>query len=245
MSKERRISQKEKLAGLVKLTRPQFLIAYFIVAIGGLTMGLRENYSIDLSMAIFAILNVLLSAIGVHYRDEAGDWGSGYDKEIGGMGIIRNGIFTEDSVRNMGRILSFLTILLGIFQALILLIIENQGILFQIGIPIFVMIIFVNFLTEEIPLGHEIITAGSYFATFYWVFFSQNWILTPSVLFFSFFLYLIVFALIPYQDIADLEADAKTGKKTLASKLGLDGIGHLAIFIGLLSLLLLYVALLT
>ncbi|NHJ39917.1 hypothetical protein [Candidatus Hodarchaeum mangrovi] len=244
MSKEKRVSQKEKLVGLIKLARPQFLIAYFIVAIGGLTMGFKESYPIDLSMAVFAIFNALLSAIGVHFRDEAGDWASGYDKEIGGMGIIRDRIFTEDSVRTMGRILSSLTILLGLLQALIVLVLNNQGILFMIGIPIIIMIIFVNYLTEEIPLGHEIITAGSYFATFYWVFFSQSWVLTPSVLFFSLFLYLIVFALIPYQDIADLEADAKTGKKTLASKLGLDGVGHLAIFIGLLSFLLLYVAIL-
>ena len=242
-SKVIEVSKKEKLVGLIKLARPQFLIAYFIVALGGLIMGLKENYLIDLPMAIFAIFTVLLSAIGVHFRDEAGDWASGYDKEIGGMGIIREGIFAEESVQTWGRIFSTITIFLGILQALVLLIIMNQGILFLIGIPIIIMIIFVNFLTEEIPLGHEIITAGSYFATFYWVFFSQNWILTPSILFFSFFLYLIVFALIPYQDIADLEADAKTGKKTLASKLGLDGVGHLAIFIGLLSFLLLYVAL--
>ncbi len=194
--------------------------------------------------ALLAFIATLVSAIGVHYRDEAGDWAAGYDVEIGGMGVIRDGIFDENTVRLLGRIISTAAILLAIFQAVLLYIDYDQPILFIIGIPIIFMIIFVNFLTEEIPLGHEIITAGSYLATFYWVYLSQNWEVNFSILLFSGFIYLVVFALVPYQDIGDIEADTKTGKKTLSVKLGIDGVGHLSIFIGLLSLLFLYVSLL-
>ena len=232
------------ILGLVKLARPQFLIAYFIIALGGLVQGLAQEFTINPFHAFLAIITTLVSAIGVHYRDEAGDWASGYDLEIGGMGVIREGILDEHTVRRLGRIISTITILLGLFQALILYINENQPILMVIGVPILLMIVFVNFLTEEIPLGHEIITAGSYLATFYWIYLSQNWVVNESVLLFSGFIYLVVFALIPYQDIGDIEADSKTGKKTLSAKLGIDGIGHLSIFIGLLSLILLYASLL-
>lgn len=233
-----------KILGLIKLARPQFLIAYFIIALGGLAQGLFQEFAIEPFHAILAFVATLVSAIGVHYRDEAGDWASGYDLDIGGMGVIREGILDEHTVRRLGRIISAVSIFLGIFQALLLYIDQNQPILIIIGVPIFLMIVFVNFLTEEIPLGHEIITAGSYLATFYWIYLSQNWVVNESVLLFSGFIYLVVFALIPYQDIGDIEADKKTGKKTLSAKLGIDGIGHLSIFIGLASLLLLYASLL-
>ncbi|MHA2173764.1 MAG: hypothetical protein ACXAB2_02525 [Candidatus Hodarchaeales archaeon] len=233
-----------KILGLIKLARPQFLIAYFIVALGGLAQGLAQDFELNFFHAFFAISLTLVSAIGVHYRDEAGDWAAGYDLEIGGMGVIREGILAEDTVRMLGRIISAITIFWGILQAFLLFIDYDQPILFIIGLPIFLMIVFVNFLTEEIPLGHEVITAGSYLATFYWIYLSQNWVVNESIILFSGFIYLIVFALIPYQDIGDIEADSKTGKKTLTSKMGIDGVGHLSIFIGLSSLLLLYASML-
>ncbi|MFX0150544.1 MAG: hypothetical protein ACFFAJ_07200 [Candidatus Hodarchaeota archaeon] len=247
ISLEKDISLNQKIVGIIKLARPQFLIAYLIVSTGGIVVGLWHGFRMDIFVAIYSMLTVLLSAVGVHYRDEAGDWAAGYDIELGGMGIIREGVFSEQTVRFWGRIISTITIIMGITQALYLLLILNDPILLIIGIPIFLMIVFVNYLTEEIPLGHEIITAGSYLTTFYWMYLAQGpqWIITPSVLFFSAFIYLVVFALVPYQDIADLEVDARTGKKTLASKLGLDGVGHLSIFVGLISLLLLYLALLS
>ena len=56
---------------------------------------------------------------------------------------------------------------------------------------------------------------------------------------------IILFALIPYQDIGDVKVDTKTGKKTLTRKLGIDGVGQLSIFIGLISIAFLYLAILT
>jgi 1,4-dihydroxy-2-naphthoate octaprenyltransferase len=240
------VSLNQKIFGLIKLARPQFLIAYLIVGLGGLAFGAHQGLTVDTTIAIFSLVTVLISAVGVHYRDEAGDWAAGYDVESGGMGVIREGTLSEDTVRLLGRIISIVTIIMAIFHALFLFLTENQPSLLIIGIPIIMMIIFVNFLTEEIPLGHEIITTGSYLATFYWVYLAQaSWDITISVIFFSVFIYLVVFALVPYQDIADLEVDAKSGKHTLTRKLGLDGIGHLSIFVGLISLIFLYLALLT
>ncbi len=233
-----------KITGFIKLARPQFLIAYFIIALGALAQGLVQEFSINAFHAIFAIFATLISAIGVHYRDEAGDWASGYDKVIGGMGVIRDGILEEKTVRNVGRIITAVAIALGILQAALLFLDYDQISLFIIGVPIFIVIVFVNFLTEEIPLGHEIFTTGSYLATFYWVYLSQDWIVNSSVIFYSIFIFLLVFALVPYQDIADIESDKKTGKKTLSTKLGIDGMGHLCIFAGLIGLLFLYASML-
>ncbi|MFX0207409.1 MAG: hypothetical protein ACFFDT_15580 [Candidatus Hodarchaeota archaeon] len=242
---EKEVSINQKIFGLLRLTRPQFLIAYLIVGVGGLVLGAKQGFNIDFHMALYSIIVVLISAIGVHYRDEAGDWAAGYDIEYGGMGVIREGTLNENTVRLLGRLISFITIIMGIIQAVYLFLSKNDPFLLIIGIPIVIMIVLVNYLTEEIPLGHEIITSGSYLATFYWIYLAQAWNITTSVLFFSVFVYLIVFALIPYQDIGDVEVDTKTGKKTLTRKLGLDGVGLLSIFIGLISFLFLYLALLT
>ncbi|MHA1993723.1 MAG: UbiA family prenyltransferase [Candidatus Hodarchaeales archaeon] len=233
-----------KAIGFIKLTRPQFLIAYLIIALGALVQGLIQELTLNLFHAVFAIFAALISAIGVHYRDEAGDWASGYDEVIGGMGIIRDGILTESTVRNAGRIITVFAILTGILQATLLFLDHDQLSLFLIGIPILIVIIFVNFLTEEIPLGHEIFTTMSYLAAFYWVYLSQNWMINSSVILYSIFIFLLVFALVPYQDIADIESDKKTGKKTLSVKLGIDGMGHLCIFAGLIALLFLYASML-
>ncbi len=242
---EKKVTINQKIFGLIRLARPQFLFAYLIVGVGGLVVGAQRGLDIDIFVALYSIIVVLISAIGVHYRDEAGDWAAGYDIEYGGMGVIREGTLSENTVRLLGRIISIITITMGIIQALYLFIAKNQPILLIIGVPIFMIIVFVNFLTEEIPLGHEIITAGSYLATFYWIYLAQTWNITTSVLFFSVFVYLIVFALIPYQDIGDMEVDAKTGKKTLTRNLGIDGVGQLSIIIGLISLVFLYLAILT
>jgi 1,4-dihydroxy-2-naphthoate octaprenyltransferase len=242
---EKEVSINQKIFGLFRLARPQFLIAYLIVGIGGLVVGAWQGLDIDLFVAFYSIIVVLISAIGVHYRDEAGDWAAEYDVEHGGMGVIREGTLNENTVRFLGRIISFITIIMGIIQAFYLFLSKNNPSLIIIGIPIFIMIVLVNYLTEEIPLGHEIITAGSYLATFYWMYLAQAWNISTSALFFSVFVYLIVFALVPYQDIGDVEVDSKTGKKTLTRKLGLDGVGHLSIFVGLISLMFLYLALLS
>lgn len=245
IAEKKEVSMNQKIFGLIKLARPQFLIAYLIVCIGGLVVGVRQGFEIDSYTAIYSIIVILISAIGVHYRDEAGDWASGYDIEYGGMGVIREGTLSENNVRSLGRIISFITIILGIVQAIVLSLSKNDPILLIIGIPIFIMIVLVNYLTEEIPFGHEIITAGSYLAAFYWIYLAQSWNVTTYVIFFSIFVYLIVFALVPYQDIGDVEVDAKTGKKTLTRKLGLEGVGILSIFVGLISLVFLYLAILT
>ena len=233
-----------KFTGYIKLMRPQFLIAYLIIALGALAQGLVQDFTIDPFHAVYAIFATLMSAVGVHYRDEAGDWASGYDTEIGGMGVIRDGILAENTVRNAGRIITTIAIAIGIFQAYLLFSEFEQISLFVIGVPILIVIVFVNFLTEEVPLGHEIFTTGSYLATFYWVYLSQNWIVNSSVILYSIFIFLVVFALVPYQDIADIESDKKTGKKTLSAKLGIDGMGHLCIFAGLIALLFLYASML-
>jgi 4-hydroxybenzoate polyprenyltransferase len=233
------IAKKHQVLGAIRVLRPQFLVAYLIVGLGGLVVGIAQGYELtNKSLGFYAFLPIIISAMGVHLRDEAGDWLAGYDTAHGGMGVIRDGIFSVKAIKTWGILLTLFGVTIGIFQAL------EYLIMFVVGIPMLIVIIFTNFLTEQVLTGHELITAGSYWGSFLWIYLAQKWPLTMSILLFSLFMYVIVLALIPYQDIGDYAVDAESGKKTLTVKLGLDGIGHLSIFIALMALLILYIALL-
>lgn len=234
------ITKKQKLFGVIRLLRPQFLLAYLIVASGGIVVGFKQGFELTTeSFAFYSYLPIIIAAMGVHLRDEAGDWISGYDREYGGMGVIREGIFSVKTVRTWGIVLIGIGFVIGILQAI------TYTIMFFIGIPMAIVIILANYLTEEVPLGHEAITASSYWGAFLWVYLAQKWPINLSVLLFSLFTYLMVLALVPYQDIGDYEVDLKRGKKTLVVRLGLDRTGFLCILIGLLGWIVLYFALLT
>ncbi|MFX1512550.1 MAG: hypothetical protein ACFFCQ_08185 [Promethearchaeota archaeon] len=229
----------KQIFGFIRLLRPQFLLAYLIVGIGGITIGLTQDQKLTTSsFGILGFLPVILAAIGVHLRDEASDWVNGYDTEFGGMGVIREDVYSVKTVQILGFLFTIIGIILGVLQALFL------PSLWLIGLPMLVVIVFVNYLTEEISLGHEGVTASSYWGTFLWAYLAQDWPITLSIALFSIFVYLLVFALIPYQDVGDYDVDRKNGKKTLTARLGVDGIGQLSIFIALSSLLVLYSALL-
>ncbi|MEJ2252277.1 MAG: hypothetical protein P8Y70_19285, partial [Candidatus Lokiarchaeota archaeon] len=62
---------------------------------------------------------------------------------------------------------------------------------------------------------------------------------------FVIFAFLLIFALVPYQDIGDYEVDLKSGKKTLTVKLGIDAVGQLSILIAVISIIFLYISILT
>jgi len=232
-------SKQQKIIGVIRVLRPQFLVAYVIVGFGGMAIGIAQGHELtNESLGLYAFLPIIITAMGVHLRDEAGDWITGYDKEHGGMGVIREGLFTVETIRIWGLMLTIIGILIGLIQA------TGSLIMFVVGIPMLIVIIFTNYLTEEVLFGHEIVTSSSYWGSFLWVYLAQKWPLTLSIFLFSLFIYMMVLALVPYQDIGDYEADARSGKKTLTVKLGLDGVGHLSIFIGLLGFIILYFALL-
>ena len=47
-----------KIIGLIKLARPQFLIAYLIITLGALTQGIRQDFTIDIFHALFLVLTI-------------------------------------------------------------------------------------------------------------------------------------------------------------------------------------------
>ena len=95
----------ERLLAVIRLMRPQFLLAYIIIGLGGIIIGFSQDLELtSKSLSIIAFLPILIAASGVHYRDEASDWIKGYDKEFGGMGVIREGIFTPESGSNASGI---------------------------------------------------------------------------------------------------------------------------------------------
>ena len=231
--------EKIKIIGVIKVIRPQFIFAYFIVAFGGLIIGLAQGFTINISFAIFSYIAIGLAVVGINCRDEAYDWVAGYDLEYGGMGVIREGIFEAKTLKRWGTGLNLAAITLFLIQALmfpLLLIPFIPGLVIMIG---------ANYLTEKISLGHELIPAFSFWGVLMWTYLGQGWILTIPTILFSIFAYLMALSFIAYQDIGDYEADKKSGKKTLTVKLGLDRIGMLSIFIGLMAFITLYIAIIS
>jgi 1,4-dihydroxy-2-naphthoate octaprenyltransferase len=233
-------TKKQQIIGWIKAIRPKFLVSYVILGIGGLIIGINNSENkIDILSLTFSFITIITAGIGVHFRDEASDWLAGYDKESGGVGVIREGLLGVKPLQIVGRI--FTIIALGF--ATLQLFFAWQ--LIYIFIPLIPVIIFSNYVSEKIPLGHEVSPAFSYAMALLWVFLAQGWSFTISTLFFVVFAFLLVFALVPYQDVGDYEVDLKTGKKTLAVKLGIDGVGQLCILITVVSLIFLYLSILT
>ncbi|HMF33949.1 MAG TPA: UbiA family prenyltransferase [Candidatus Lokiarchaeia archaeon] len=230
-------TKKQRIIGWIRAMRLHFLFAYVVLGLGGIFIGLAQFKilnSIPYALLSFAI--IIIMCIGINYRDEAADWIDGYDAEIGGTGVIREGILEARPLQVSGRLLN--TIAGGL--AIIQIYFEPQ--LIYLAIPVAIMIIGSNYLTEKVTLGHELMPAFSFAATFLWVYLAQGWRLTQGTLLFFIFSFIIIFALVPYQDVGDYEADKKTGKKTLTVKLGIDKVGLFSIFIALVSLLFLYFA---
>ena len=153
--------------------------------------------------------------------------------------MIRDGIFEAKTLKRWGIGLNLVAIVFFLIQIIIvplLLILFIPGLFIMIG---------ANYLTEKISLGHELITALSFWAVLVWTYLGQGWILTIPTILFSVFAYLMALCLVPYQDIGDYEADKTSGKKTLTVKLGLDRVGMLSIFFGLMAFIVLYIAILS
>ena len=230
---------KKKIIGAIKATRPQFIFAYFIIAAGGLIIGLAQHFTLNISLAIYSFIAVGFAVAGINCRDEAYDWVAGYDIEYGGMGVIRDGTFEAKTLRKWGIILDVIAVGLFVIQLFyfpLLIIPLIPGLIVMIG---------ANYLTEEIRLGHELMPPLSFLTVMLWLYLSQGWYFTLPIILFSVYTYLIVLTLLPYQDIGDREADEKSGKKTLTVKMGLDRVGMFSIFMGLISSIVLYLTILS
>lgn len=231
------VTKKEKGFAWLRAIRLQFVIAYVILGIGGLIVGssiLGNKINIPFTVLSFAI--IIISAIGVHYRDEASDWIEGYDKEIGGVGVIREGLLEPKPLQNIGRTLNIIAMLLAGLQIYFV----RQ--LLYIVFPIIIVIIGANYLTEKLSLGHELGPAFAFTMAFIWVYMGEGWIVTSGIIWFAVFLFIFVFALVPYQDVGDYEGDKKSGKKTLTVRMGIDKVGQFSIIIALISLIILYIS---
>ena len=231
------VTRKQKIIGWLRATRPQFLFAYIVLGLGGLFIGLALFKILpSVSYAFLSFTTIILSTIGIHFRDEAADWLDGFDIEYGGVGVIRKGILEAKSLQFWGRLLDMIAIGIAVVHAYLV------PSLIYVIIPISLVIIGANYLTERVFLGHEFFPALSFAMSFLWVYLGQGWPFTTGILYFTLFAFTMVFALAPYQDIGDYETDKKSDKKTLTVKLGIDAVGQFSILIALLSLFLLYAA---
>ncbi len=234
------VTTKQQFIGWIRAMRIQFLFAYIILGIGGLVIGyIQFHIPIESVQATLSFVIIFISVIGINFRDEAADWLDGYDKIYGGAGVIREGLLTPKSLQITGRLLNLIGFLLAVLQTWF----KPQ--LIWLLVPIFLVVLGPNLLTEKITLGHELFPAFSFIASLLWTFLGQGWVLTAPTIWFSVFGFVMVFALVPYQDIGDYEADKKSGKKTLTVRLGIDGVGQLMIGVALISFVFLYITLIT
>jgi 4-hydroxybenzoate polyprenyltransferase len=233
------VTKKQKVIGWIKVLRPKFLISYILLGIGGIVIGIHAGNEINNPLLALSFITILLAGVGVHFRDEASDWLAGYDVESGGVGVIREGILGVKSLQNVGRILTGISLVFAILNVFLV-----WQLIFII-IPIAIVIVASNYLTERISLGHEIAPAFAYTMALLWVYMGQGWNITISTIWFATFAFLFVLALVPYQDVGDYKADLKSGKKTLTVKLGIDAVGQLSILIAVVSLIFLYLSILT
>ena len=225
--------------GWVIASRPQFVIAYVIFFFGGIVFGKVQGFDPSPDRIIGSIMVMVIAALAVHYRDESADWSAGYDREHGGAGVVRSGLLSAGALSRVGAVLAACAI------GLIALLCYYEPWAAIAGVPGIVMILFHNGLTERISMGHELVTALSYWSAVTWAYSTQGWQVTRAFALFSLFSYLVALAFVPYQDIGDYEYDRRSGKKTLTVRLGPDKIGILSIMIGLAAILVLYGALLT
>jgi len=234
------VTKKQQAIGWIKAIRLKFLISYLVLGIGGVIIGINHSGNkIDILLLILSFITIIAAGIGVHYRDEASDWLAGYDLESGGVGVIRDGILNVRPLQIVGRILTIIALGFAILQIFFV------WQLIYILIPLVPVIILSNYVSEKISLGHEVAPAFAYSMALLWVFLGQGWSFTISTLFFVIFAFLFVLALVPYQDVGDYEVDLKSGKKTLTVKLGIDAVGQLSIVIGVISIIFLYLSILT
>lgn len=218
--------------GLLRATRPHFLWAYLVFSLGGIVIGLiGVGNSLDQRVALFSIATVIVCAIGVHFRDEYADWVDGFDTEHGGAGVIREGIVAPATLQTWGIVLTLVGIAMVATHAFFV------PRLLIVALPSIVVLIWPNYLTERITLGHEVVTAFSYWAATLWVYLGQGWTLSLPVLLYSLFAFMIALSFISYQDIGDYAVDKKNGKKTLTARLGVEHIANLSIMVGILRCL--------
>ncbi|MFX1574880.1 MAG: hypothetical protein ACFFB0_19255 [Promethearchaeota archaeon] len=234
------VTKTQQVIGWIKALRPKFLVSYVLLGIGGIIVGITSSKNhIHIPFLVLSFLTIILAGVGVHFRDEASDWLAGYDVESGGVGVIREGILQVKPLQIVGRILTTISFGLAILHVFLV------WQLIYIIIPIAIVIITSNYITEKISLGHEFGPAFAYSMALLWVYMGQGWVVTFSTICFVLFAFLLVFALVPYQDVGDYEADLKSGKKTLTVKIGIDAVGQLSILIAIISLIFLYISILT
>jgi 1,4-dihydroxy-2-naphthoate octaprenyltransferase len=180
------VTKKQKVIGWIKVLRPKFLISYILLGIGGIVIGIHAGNEINNPLLALSFITILLAGVGVHFRDEASDWLAGYDVESGGVGVIREGILGVKSLQNVGRILTGISLVFAILNVFLV-----WQLIFII-IPIAIVIVASNYLTERISLGHEIAPAFAYTMALLWVYMGQGWNITISTIWFATFAFGII-----------------------------------------------------
>jgi 4-hydroxybenzoate polyprenyltransferase len=222
----------------LRAARPHFIVAYLVFFAGGLVLGRVEGQAVSTGYAVTSAAILVVAAVAVHFRDEAYDWVHGYDREHGGAGVVRDGTLGHITLSRAGAALAAAAAL-GITVLCVL-----QPLTLAAGIPGVAMILFHNHLTERVAYGHEMVTALSYGTAVMWAYLSQGWTPTASFVLFSLFAFLVALAFVPYQARGAFADDKKNGKKPRPGTLGIDTVGLVSIAVGLVSLVVLYGALL-
>jgi 1,4-dihydroxy-2-naphthoate octaprenyltransferase len=227
-----------KLNAWLRAVRIKTLPSSVLASIGGTLYSVLVGYSFDAWLAILTYIGIIFAHMSVDLINDYFDYKSGLDLDVkrtpfsGGTGVIVEGLLSPQAVYRAGILTLILGLIIGIYLSLLK------------GIMVLILTLF-GALTIYLYSSHLAnIGLGEFFVTLkgMFVFLGSFYVMSQKILWEAMLIGLIyglVSASILYSNqIPDIDADSKHGRKNLTVRLGVGKL-HLGygIFIGLLYIL--------
>ncbi|MBU1449127.1 prenyltransferase [Patescibacteria group bacterium] len=222
------VSRRTKVGGYIRAMRPQFLVFWVVMVI---LAGVLSEFPRP-SLFMLTLLGMVFIGVSCHLYDEYKDWMLGRDKECGGMGTLRQGVVTVKWLKRLsitcfsiaGLVAAYLTFLVG-WEVLAFV---GLGVLILTTLPRHEMM----FMVRDLAIIVAVMSAmlGTYFV--------QASSLNLRVVLFSLGTCMWLMTVVVLQDIPDIKADRKTGKRTLPVVFGVEKATSVGILYGLIGLML-------
>ncbi len=222
----------------LRAVRIRTLPSSVLASIGGSLYSILVGYGFDVWLAILTYIGVIFAHMSVDLINDYFDYKSGLDFDVkrtpfsGGSGVIVEGLLSPQSVYRAGIIMLVLGFIIGIYLS------------FLRGIMVLILTLF-GALTIYLYSSHLAnVGLGEFFVTLkgMFVFLGSFYVMSQRISWEATLvgiIYGLVSASVLYSNqIPDIDADSKHGRKNLAVRLGVGKlhIGY-GIFIGLLYVL--------
>lgn len=221
-----------------RAVRIKTLPSSVLASIGGTLYSILAGYGFDVWLAILTYIGIIFAHMSVDLINDYFDYKSGLDLDVkrtpfsGGTGVIVEGLLSPQTVYRAGILTLTIGLIIGIYLSLLR------------GIMVLILTVF-GALTIYLYSSHLAnIGLGEFFVTLkgMFVFLGSFYVMSQKIVWEAMLIGLIyglVSASVLYSNqIPDIEADSKHGRKNLTVRLGVGRL-HLGygVFIGLLYIL--------